>query len=321
MPQTLIFKMVVVISNIFLLLAVFLLYVLKERFKNSRKTVKSLNAGLIFCLALMVAQYAVYVDARYLEPNWIKVERLRIENQDFPDELSKLKLVHISDLHIWKEGFRERSLIAKINALKPDIIVITGDFLYRDRRKNVSAAMSVLSALRAAKGIYGVFGDADLDMFGADIAGFKTALHSAGVHILDNENIRIPLGNGEGLWLIGLTRGVVNKEALRLAYSGVNLSQPKILLCHYPTVVDSGYINPENVDLLLAGDTHGGQTGLKFLRDSSAMVRKNKYISGLFNIKGVPLYVNRGIGMSHKNIRFFCRPEITLITLSPGIRR
>ena len=65
---------------------------------------------------------------------------------------------------------------------------------------------------------------------------------------------------------------------------------------------------------MLAGNTQGGQVGVKFIRDLSdfASEKLGEFISGLYKVKGTYLYVNRGIGVSERNIRFLCRPEVTV---------
>ncbi len=73
-------------------------------------------------------------------------------------------------------------------------------------------------------------------------------------------------------------------------------------------------------NLVLSGGTHGEQVGLQFLRDLFIPKDEVKYASGLYKVRGLNLYVNRGIGSSgdmsnDDTIRFFCRPEITLIKL------
>jgi predicted MPP superfamily phosphohydrolase len=117
-----------------------------------------------------------------------------------------------------------------------------------------------------------------------------------------------------------MTDNKLNPDTFARAYAGVNLTEPKILLTHYPEHVDSGLITEENADIVLSGGTHGGQVGLKFIRDFLAPSEKLEYVAGKYIVQGVTLYVNRGIGsvgdMQADTIRLFCRPEITEVAFS-----
>lgn len=306
MPKDTLLKIFLFSFNFFVLSLIFLLFLWRDNTKNG-KIIKSVNLGITFLLVILFIQYALYADIKYIEPNWIKVERLVIKNKNITGGLNKLRIVQISDLHISNNGFRERSLVKKVNILKPDIILITGDFL--NQKEDLPLVISLLSKLKSQRGIYGILGDADQDTFmnETDKMAFKTTFKNAGVNILDNENIRIPVNEKEGIWITTYT-------------TGVNLGEFKILLVHDLDRVNLQGLTHRNADLVLAGDTHGGQIGLSSVRRLSDSVDEHKYMSGLYRIDEIPIYVNRGIGMSKRNIRFLCRPEITLITLSviPG---
>ncbi len=307
-----ILKLFIILFNI--VVPFFVLFLFLRKGGGARRA-----GGIIFLSSLLLIQYVIYVDAQYIEPNWIKMDKLVIKNGRFPDGLEKLKIALIADLHIKGYGFREWDMVRKVNALKPDVILIAGDFL--SDRKYLPVLASILSKLDAKKGVYGVLGDNDIDAFGVSgIEEFKSVLESAGVHILDNSNVRIPVNGGANIRIIGIASCKPSKEAVMSAYSGVDMSDPKIVLSHYPENVDSGYFDPGNTDLLLAGGTHGGQVGIPLFVHLFYKDEEIKYLSGLFRVNGVNLYVNRGIATvgdtNVDTVRFLCRPEITVIRLS-----
>jgi uncharacterized protein len=308
--KTMALKIFLLCFDIFVLSVIFFLFARRENAKRREGvSLGYVNISIAVFLILLFIPYALYADMKYIEPNWIQIEKIYIRSEKFPAGLERLKIVQISDLHMREAGFRERSLIKKVNRLKPDIIVITGDFLGGE--KYLANMLSTISKLRAKKGIYAILGDDCMDALGGE------ALEDMGVPVLEDESIRIPLNDKKGIWIIGLRRGSNNQDVERAAYAGVNFSDITVLLMHNPDFINSlGYVSRENTDLVLAGDTHGGgQIGLAFIRKMSPSIYKhNKYISGLYNLRGVPLYVNRGIGVINKDFRFFCRPEITLIT-------
>ncbi len=285
--------------------------------RKSISLVRVINIVLIIITIPFVLSYVTIIYPFFIEPNWIQIEKLTIKNPNFPDDLKNLKIIHITDPHIEREGFRERSLAKKINALKPDLILITGDFI--TEKKFLNPMISTLSKLKAKKGIYGVLGDNDIAAFRGNngIAILKNRFKGINIHILDNESVRIPLNAKEGLWLIGFTKPYINWKIVEYTYSGVNFLEPKILLAHQQQIMNKDYIDKEYADLVLVGDTHGTQIGLAFIRRLFPYVNEmHKYIAGLYHVNGVPLYVNRGIGLRIDSFRLFCRPEITLITLS-----
>lgn len=311
MVEIMLLRPFLVYFNVTLWLMVTVLFLLKNGLKSAR-LLKFTNGLIILLLSLLLLQYGVYVYSRYIEPNWIKVEELKIKNHNFSTEVSNLKIVHISDLHIRKEGIREKLLVKKINALNPDVILVTGDFL--TEREGIPAVLSVFSKLKSKQGIFGIFGDIDFHAFKKDeMACFKMQLEAAGVKILHNERAQIPIGNNKYLTLIAYT--IPSKGD---GFKTSKFESPRIVLIHSPNLVESSYISRDSCDLVLAGDTHGGQFGLQFIRNLSDNVSKFKYVSGLYYVKGVPLYVNRGIGTHRMNTRFLCRPEITVIKLEKG---
>jgi predicted MPP superfamily phosphohydrolase len=255
---------------------------------------------------------------QYIEPNWIKVEKIKIKNTSFPESLSTFKLIQISDLHIKSYGIRERQMVRILNTIKPNIILITGDLI--SEKKHLSKALFTLAQLKPKNGVFVVMGDNDKDAFGSNnIKEFKTALLDIGIKVLDDESLRIPLNKKDGLWIIGITNPQPDNELIKAAYAGVNLNEPIIIFTHYPEVADSEFINKKNSNLILAGGSHGGQIGIPFILKFFDKASEFKYVSGLYNVRGMPLYVNRGIGTSGDGpmdtFRLFCRPEITLITL------
>ena len=110
-------------------------------------------------LVVLVTVGAGFTYIRYIEPNWIMVTRLRVTHDGLAQALGKARVVQLADLHIERVGMRERALVARVNAYRPDWIVITGD-LINDRKGWVNA-LEVISRLRAKQGIWVVPGNTD----------------------------------------------------------------------------------------------------------------------------------------------------------------
>jgi predicted MPP superfamily phosphohydrolase len=304
-----ILKIFFIIFDLFLLGTSLLLFIWKEYVKKThRPLARYLNITIAILFIPILIQGLVYIDARYIEPNWIEVRAVTIRNNKFTADLKKLKIVQLSDLHIAKYGYREDSLVKTLRRLKPDLIFITGDFLSSFAGRK--ALIDTLVQLRARLGIYAIFGNRD-----NDTDWLKDTLESIGINVLNNNNAHIGINRRSGLWIVGAGAGPYSEKNLARAYSGVNLADPVILLAHSQRVFDTEYVDNHNTDLALVGDTHGGQLGVPFVYRLASDAKRYKYLAGLFCLRKVPMYVNRGIGMQEANYRFACRPEVTIIKL------
>lgn len=97
------------------------------------------------------------------------------------------------------------------------------------------------------------------------------------------------------------------------AFSGIPPGAPVVLLAHDPD--NFGEAIGAEMNLLLAGHTHGGQIGISILIEKYKSANKSSFMRGLFDTGKIKMYVNRGIGTTHVPIRFFNRPEITLLAI------
>ncbi|MFA4932990.1 MAG: metallophosphoesterase [Candidatus Omnitrophota bacterium] len=286
-------KIAFITANTILLILLFVFYGLWNN--------KKLALPAAFLLVILLGSY---LQAKYIEPNWIEINKVTLEKSALPDGAQNLVIVHITDPHIWHFGFRENVLIKKINKLKPDIIIMTGDYMLRPDIYPLIA--HTVSKFKAKTGIYAILGD-------NDYYRFKGPLEKIGVKFIDDKKVRIRAGSEGGIWLIG---GNIDKVDMRL-YDGLPANEPKILLLHSAENIGKYPVNTGNTDLILSGDTHGEQMGLPFLRKYTSLEGRFKYISGLYKVNdGVLLYVNKGVGTRFAGEpRIFCRPEIAVIKL------
>lgn len=309
MSETALLKLLVIG---FVFVDAILIAALTALFLNSKQ--KALLKWIGLATLPLLIGFAVYVDAFIVEPNSIQIKKLAIKIDDLPREVEKLKIAQISDLHIESYGFHEKSLIAYLNIIKPDILLITGDFL--NSKAALASTLKVVSELKARRGVYAVLGDSDYIAFKGP--GLAEKLQEAGIRVLDNENVKLRVSDKANLWLIGINGARIRPAQIREAFRGVSLMEPKIVMVHSPNIAEQAILRNYGVDLVLAGDTHGTQMGLSFIRRLSSYASRSKYVAGLYNVGGVRLYVNKGIGTKAKDMRFFCLPEITLVKLVRG---
>lgn len=264
------------------------------------------NLKWLTFLALVLFLQGIYVYAFFIEPNWIQVRHVKIISNRLSKALSGIKAVQISDLEVSGIGFRELSLIEKINKLKPDIIFVTGDMVAS--REDIGSLWDLLSLLEPKFHSYCVMGDSDGGISDLNLAG---QWDRSNAYVLGNKAMRINLKKEQDfdLWLVN-----PGAEALSSVIKDIPKEEPVILLNHWPDIVKEAAI--AKIDLVLSGHTHGGQVGVPILRRFFPYAKRSNYIVGLYRVRDTLLYVNRGIN-SEKSIRFLVRPEITLFEFVP----
>ena len=251
------------------------------------------------------------IDAYCIEPNWIETNTVVIRDKDLADVLKDKTVVHITDLHL-NEGlrFREYSLIRKVNAIKPDYVFITGDFI--DDLTQLQPLLQLLKSIHAKVGIYGVPGNTD--HISIDGNTLSEQLKGVNFELLVNASRKIEI-DGKYFWLVGADDPVYGFANIKTALRNVDSAGPTILLAHSPDIFMDAVNN--QINLVLVGHTHGGQVGIPFLIRLSNYANRTPYIKGLFQKNRTVMYVNKGIGMKTLPIRFLCRPEITIIKFKP----
>ena len=256
-------------------------------------------------------------------------ERTDIETTHQPIKLNRLpkafdgfRLAQLSDIHIgpFMTAQEIRRCVEMVNALKPDAVALTGDFITWDRA-TAGAVVESLAGLRAPFGVVGCLGNHELWEHAEEL--LTRLFAQRGVRILRLDRAVLETG-GERLNLIGVdyqTRarfgppadGIVGKYLEGVA----PLMLPdtcNILLSHNPNTFDRAA--ELGIDLSLAGHTHGGQVTLEFISPNLSPSRLiTPYVRGWFRKGDSQLYVNRGIGTIGVPIRIDSPPEITLYEL------
>ena len=247
----------------------------------------------------------------------------RIGLPRLPKAFDGFRVAQLSDLHIgpFMSGDQIRRVVEMTNQLKPDLIVLTGDYVTWDPTTQ-GDVVEALADLSAPFGVVGCLGNHELWTGTED--SITRVFAERNIRILRKERASIQSG-GETLNLIGVDyqsvrRGGPRPEGIVRRYlEGVEpLLVPhtaNILLSHNPNTFDRAA--ELGIDLSLAGHTHGGQVTLEFVNKNLSPSRLiTDYVRGWFSKPGGQLYVNRGIGTIGVPIRIGATPEITLFELT-----
>ena len=251
-----------------------------------------------------------------IEPHWIDVVHQPLPIAKLPEPLVGKRLVQISDIHIGgtvSDGYMRKAL-AGIASLKPDLIAMTGDYMTSEDDDEVDHALDIFQSLpEATFGRYAVLGNHDYGrsgFFWATADRFTAGLKDLDIHVLRNEVTDV-----EGLQIAGLDEFLFKRCMIGSTLEQLDPKHPMITLCHNPDAVDQdGWQNFQG--WILAGHTHGGQCKFPGFDPPITPVFNKRYTSGTFQLSGNrQMYINRGLGYLRR-VRFNCRPEITVFTLS-----
>jgi predicted MPP superfamily phosphohydrolase len=238
------------------------------------------------------------------------VRRVEFFFDNLPELFDGFTILHLSDLHIDGLPNLAHDLHTRLQAFDVDLCVLTGDYRFRTQgpcHQVYTQMEHLLAGVRARSGIFGVLGNHDcFDM----VAEFK----HMGLHILLNESLELRREN-QTIWHAGVDDPhYYGCSDVSLAFAGVPHHAFKLLLVHTPEI----YLEAAQVgtDLYLCGHTHGGQICLPWIGPMAIHATcPRRFARGRWQHGQVQGYTNVGCSASGVPVRFFCPPEIGLITL------
>jgi predicted MPP superfamily phosphohydrolase len=240
------------------------------------------------------------------------LERVEIPIRNLKPALEGFTIVQLSDIHLrpYTKPDLVRQAVAMSNELRPDLVVLTGDYVWRVQEAAFELA-PLLAGLNARHGVYSVLGNHDHWL---DVEVTKRAFEEAGLPMLINQGLEISAGNGS-FYLAGMDDGWSGQPDLSLALENAPTDIPIVLLLHEPDLVDETS-RDRRISLQLSGHTHGGQVLIAGRPPIFTPDLGKKYSQGLFRVNDTWLYTNRGLGVISVPLRLNCPPEVTLLTLT-----
>jgi predicted MPP superfamily phosphohydrolase len=248
-----------------------------------------------------------------------EISQVTFPIRNLPDAFQGFRIVQMSDIHLeeYTEAYFLERMVAQTNALDPDLVLITGDFVSRGPRdlsvawKAAGIGAEILSTLKAPQR-FGILGNHDVNVGAEHVI---TPLEAHGTPILVDSYTPLERGS-DVLWLCGADDAGTRSPDLNFAIPA-NPRAPVLFMCHEPDYVDEVILHPRFplIDIMLSGHSHGGQIRLPYIGPLILPPMGQKYVEGHFQFSHMQLYVNRGIGTVGLPFRLNCPAELTHITL------
>ncbi|MCB9136601.1 MAG: metallophosphoesterase [Anaerolineales bacterium] len=258
-----------------------------------------------------------FVPDNFIPLSSIEVTHLKCSLPYLEPAFDGYKIVHISDFHMgtWMNEARLAYIAELVNQQKPDLIAITGDFISYEAEAPLKEMEGPLQKLYAPDGIFAVLGNHDY--YAGEQEKVRAWLRT--VHITELRNDIFFLCRGDAiLTLAGVDdcydgADDLNQVIARVSSNGHERAAT-ILLAHEPDLADRT-AETGLFDLQLSGHSHGGQVVFPLLGMLYLPRLGRKYPRGMYDLNGMKLYTNRGLGTSHLRVRYNCPPEIAVLTL------
>jgi predicted MPP superfamily phosphohydrolase len=255
--------------------------------------------------------------AREVETRRVEIKPVTLTLPRLSPEFDGYRVVQIGDLHLddWTKPERLKGITQKVNEQRPDLVAITGDFAsYSAEQLDAQRLVEALRDLRARDGCVAILGNHD---YLTDVKLVRRCIREGGVTELINGVLTLKRGDA-ALHVAGIDDIMEGRSRLDLVLQKLPDSGAAILLAHEPDFADVSAATGR-FDLQLSGHSHGGQIGVPLLRRLVLPPFSQRYTGGLYQVRGMLHYTNRGLGFVHLRARVLCRPEITVFTLrSPG---
>jgi hypothetical protein len=248
-------------------------------------------------------------DSRAIQSRWLVLSRPVVSIAGLAQAWDGVTISLLTDLHAGRFCGVEyiRRAVEVSNASRPDSVLLGGDQLDGPPPAGLGEALAGLQAREARLAVLG-----NHDYLNGRTAAMAT-MRAAEIEVLVNRH-RVLLREGQPLCVAGLDDLRQGRPNPRAALAGVDADTPRIVLAHNPDLAED--VPPDlRVDLMLSGHTHGGQIRPPLGPAPFLSLHRRKYAQGMVQGPHCPVYVSRGVGMSHLPLRWNCRPELPLITL------
>lgn len=274
-----------------------------------KKWVKVLIFIIIICTLF-------FLYSRYIETNLFNIKEYPVVNSNIPSNFYGLKIVQISDIHYKSINDKKylNKVVKKINLLKPDIVILSGDLFdsnIKYSKSDYEDLVNILKNINYNIGKYAIIGEEDnLDKWNYVIENSDFINLNDNFDFIYNEGL-------EPILLVGISSNYKNnhiKSTMNEIYSKINIDYKySILVLHEPDFIDD--INYNKFNLILAGHSHKGEIVLPFINGIIKKKYSSKYFDDYYNLDNTELYISSGLGTGKYKLRFLNPPSINFYRL------
>lgn len=295
--------------------------ILGDGMKKERRKLRPIFKILI-ALFIFVASFLLY--AHFISTSGLVVKEYLVVNEELPESFYGTKIIQMSDIHYGRTTSAEdlRNIVKKINSYNPDIVVLTGDLLDRDKKytnKELEELSNILADINVTIKKYAIMGNHDNTQ-----NKWKEVITNSGFINLGDTYEIIYNNSYEPILIAGMSTGQYSNatpsekvnDAISLLINNedsTNTINYGILLMHEPDYIDD--IDYNNFNLIMAGHTHNGQVRLPFFGAIILPPHGRNYYENHYSLDNTDLYISSGIGTSNIDLRLFNRPSINLYRL------
>ena len=292
--------------------------------ENSEKNKRRLKIIVIVFVGIISIMVLFLLYARYIATSGIYVKEYKITNELIPSSMHGTKIVHISDIHYGRITFEKqmKNLVNKINLIKPDIVILSGDLIDKDTKltkEKVDILTEALKKIEVTVGKYAIKGNHDYTF-----SEWDSIITNSNFINLNDTFDTVYKGSNDYILLSGMSTNLNGQLSVQEKLSSTQQylesvleeNQPnyKILVLHEPDFIDS--LDLQMWDLILAGHSHNGQVRFPFIGAIFLPVGSKKYHKPYYKINQTDIYISSGIGVSMVNFRLWNRPSFNLYRLT-----
>ena len=264
-----------------------------------------------FLILIVIIVGSLIAWARWIGTSGLVIKEYSIINEKIPINFHGIKIIHFSDLHYGRtiNYSYVKNLVKTINDYKPEIIIFTGDLIDKDillKNDEVIKIGNLLAELNPVIKKYAIKGNHDYEK-----DYFNKIIEIADFEVLHNDTDFIYYKDVTPLRIIGLPSIIKEKYT----YEEVETEEVyyTILLAHEPDIIDK--MSHIDIDLMLAGHSHGGQVRIPFKGAIVLPKGAKNYYDEYYKLDNTQLYISSGLGTSELEFRFLNKPSINLYRL------
>ncbi len=287
-----------------------------EQIEKPEKQKRPLLSKLLIVLLIFVC---IYLYARYTGTSGLKVKEYNIINESIPQSFDGFSIVQFSDIELLSTFDYDDidKMVKKINDLKPDVVVFTGDlakYKYSPSSKEKKKLIESLSSIDSLIGKYSIRGDDDYigslydEVFPA--SGFKDITNSYELIYYKGLTPIVLYGLGS---INGDTRNIEETFSYESAEGDMYAPSYNILLAHEPDSIND--VSSYNISLMLAGHSHNSEINIPYLKTLYHIKGANDYYDEHYKVNDTELYISSGLGTSKYKVRLFNKPSISIFRL------